>query len=119
MKLLSNLNFTYMNEILKEFLPSFITEHVFIPYLFALILVVEWVRYQVDSIDKYMKPKHLVLFVGVVLAWISYFLERLEGVELSFKLLLTSFFISTLFYEYVVKPIKQKFFPTFNDKQKQ
>lgn len=108
-----------MQEILTSFLPPFITDNIFVPYPFALILIVEWLRYQFDGIDNRIKPKHQVVIVGALLAVAFYFIETMEGVHLSFKILIISFFFSTMMYEYLVKPVKEKFFPKYSEKQKQ
>lgn len=108
-----------MKEIVDQFLPSFVTEYIYLPYLIVVWLIVEWLRYQFYSIDKKIKPKHLTLIVGSIVGVMCYFGESLFGHTVPIKTLLLTYFITTMFYEYAIKPIKEKWFPNFNNKQKE
>lgn len=109
-----------MNELLNTYLPPFVTDHIYVPYLFFVIVTVEWMRYQFDGIDAKIKPKYLTALVGLMIAVICYFMERsLENVDITIVKMIVSYFVTTMFYDLVVSPIKEKYFPNFNNKQKQ
>jgi hypothetical protein len=108
-----------MNELLNNYLPPFITEYVYLPYLLIVWLIVEWIRYQFDGIDNRIKPKHLTAIVGVFTGLSTWLLEKYgEGVTIPITKLLISYFVTTILYEYLIKPVKEKLFPKFSDKQK-
>lgn len=108
-----------MNEILNTYLPAIVVENVYPPMILVCYIAVEWLRYQFPKIDTKIKPKHLTLVVGVIVAASSFYLETLEGVTLDIKKLIVTYFVMTIAYEYVIKPIKEKFFPKFTEKQKE
>lgn len=109
-----------MKEILDQYLPPFITEYVYLPYMMAVWLIVEWVRYQFDGIDNRIKPKHLTLVIGLVVGASCYYGEQfVDQTEVPVRVLIISYFVTTILYEYTIKPLKEKFFSKFNDKQKQ
>jgi len=109
-----------MKELIDAYLPPFITDYVYVPYMLCVWLIVEWVRYEFDNIDSKMKPKHLTLIVGIIVGIAFYFGEKFfEGIEIPHWMLIVSYFVTTFLYEYAIKPIKEKFFAKFSDKQKQ
>lgn len=109
-----------MNEFLNSYLPPWLTGNIHIPFVLFVYLVVEWLRYQFDGIDRRIKPKHLTLIVGLIVALSIYYGEMyFEQVEVPVKILIVSYFVTTISYEYLIKPIKEKFFPWLSDKQKQ
>ena len=109
-----------MNEILNTYLPPFVTDNIYVPYLFVVWLIVEWLRYQFDGIDQRVKPKHLTAIIGIVTGIGLWLLERYgEGVVIPFSKMVVSYFVTTIMYEYMIKPIKEKLFPKFSEKQKE
>lgn len=108
-----------MNEILNSYLPAVVVENVYPPMILVAYIAVEWLRYQFPHIDTKIKPKHLTLVVGLIVAVASYYLETLEGVSLDVRKLIVTYFVMTIAYEYAIKPIKEKFFPKFVEKQKE
>lgn len=111
-----------MKELLDTYLPSWITGYVYLPYMFAVWLIVEWIRYQFDGIDGRIKPKHLTAITGIFVGIACYFGEKhLENETIPVWMLVLSYFFTTFIYEYGIKLIKEKipFFQKFAEKQKQ
>lgn len=111
-----------MKELFDSFLPDWISNYVYLPYMLAVWLAVEWLRYQFDGLDSKIKPKHLTLIVGLVAGVVFHYGEKyLEGVEVPVWMLLVSFLITTWFYEYGIRFVKDKipFLQNFANKQKQ
>ena len=109
-----------MNEFLEAFMPAWLTPYVYPPFILVSYAVVEWLRYQFDGIDNRIKPKHLTAVIGIVVGIGCYFLElKIEGVDIGFVRLLISYLVMTILYEYVIKPLKEKFLPKIAEHQKQ
>lgn len=109
-----------MKELIDAYLPPFVTDYVYVPYMLCVWLIVEWVRYQFEGIDARIKPKHLTLIIGIIVGVCCYFGEQwVDGADVPVWMLLVSYFVTTFLYEYAIKPIKEKFFSKFTEKQKQ
>lgn len=109
-----------MNEVLQTIFPDWLIQNIHPAYVVIIWFITEWVRYKFNGVDKKIAPKNLVLVVGLVVGACLYFGEGyLEDVVIPFRVLILSYFISTFAYDFVVKPIKAKFFPWLDEKQKQ
>lgn len=108
-----------MNELLQEYLPVWLVALVHPPYMFAIWALTEWLRYKFEGIDNRVKPKYLVLIIGLVLGVATYFEGTVEGVSVPFITLVLSYFLATFLYDVAIKPLKSKFFPWLEEKQKQ
>lgn len=109
-----------MKELFETFLPSWAMEYVHIPYMFAVWLIVEWLRYQVDGLDNKVKPKHLTVIVGLLLGVALHLGEKyIEGVEIPVHVLGVSFLVTTWIHDYGIKILKEKipFLKSITDKQ--
>lgn len=98
-----------------EFL-ELIRKYVYLEYSFAIWAITETARYSVPQIDKKLKPKTLVLIVSILLSIPGYLMYT---TDFDFFKALISFSLSVIGYDYVWKPLKEKFFPTVDEIQKQ
>lgn len=98
-----------------ESLFNSVAEYLYLEYAVAIMIVTEMVRYLVPGIDKKVQPKFVVLIVASMLSIPGYLLYQ-DTFNL-FKSM-TSFAFAVIGYDYVWKPLKAKFFPGIDEKQR-
>ncbi len=91
-------------------------QFVHMDYVVAVIMVTELLRYVVRGIDKYVRPRYLSALMGLALfiIWIYAYDEPFNLIKM-----LSSYSLAVLGYQFIVQPIKQKYFPEVTKKQQE
>lgn len=110
-----------MQEIIEAIFPPFVTNNLYPEYMAAIVIVVEFIRFLTPGVDKKIAPKFLTAVIGILLGAVGYFTEVEVQVDLTLfiKKMLFTYAITVMFYQLIVKPVKDRFFPKVVEKQKE
>jgi hypothetical protein len=92
---------------IENMIPPFLISYIYVEYTVAVVIMTELLKRAVSEMDYH--PKWIGGAVALVLAGIGIFLKLIVfHTQVEFFKLVTSFGVSVLAYDYLIKPIKDK-----------